>query len=60
MIDDLDRELYLHAREGNSDETFWVMPGGGLLPGETFEQAAIRESGRLSIPRPAPLNGDVR
>jgi 8-oxo-dGTP pyrophosphatase MutT (NUDIX family) len=44
MIDDRDRVLYLHAREGASGRTFWVMPGGGLLAGEGFEDAAIRET----------------
>lgn len=43
MIDDSDRVLYLHAREGVDGREFWVMPGGGLEPGESFEEAAIRE-----------------
>jgi 8-oxo-dGTP pyrophosphatase MutT (NUDIX family) len=44
MIDDRDRVLYLHAREGELGKTFWVMPGGGLLAGESFAAAAIREA----------------
>jgi 8-oxo-dGTP pyrophosphatase MutT (NUDIX family) len=44
MIDDRDRVLYLHAREAESGKAFWVMPGGGLAAGETFEEAAIREA----------------
>ena len=35
--------LYLHAREKRSGKEFWVMPGGGLEAGETFEEAAVRE-----------------
>ena len=44
MIDDRDRVLYLHARDGESGNSFWVMPGGGLAAGEGFEEAAIRET----------------
>jgi 8-oxo-dGTP pyrophosphatase MutT (NUDIX family) len=44
MVDDHDRVLFLHAREGESGKTFWVMPGGGLAVGEGFEEAAIRET----------------
>ena len=44
MVDGYDRVLFLHAREGESGKTFWVMPGGGLAVGESFEEAAIRET----------------
>jgi len=43
MVDDHDRVLFLRAHEGESGSTFWVMPGGGLTAGESFEEAAIRE-----------------
>lgn len=43
LMDDLDRVLFLHAREGESGGFFWVTPGGGLEADESFEQAAIRE-----------------
>jgi len=35
--------LYLRAQEPKSKKVFWVMPGGGLDNGESFEQAARRE-----------------
>jgi 8-oxo-dGTP pyrophosphatase MutT (NUDIX family) len=35
--------LYLRAREPKSGKIFWVMPGGGLDRGESFEEAARRE-----------------
>jgi 8-oxo-dGTP diphosphatase len=35
--------LFRYAR--NNGEMFWATPGGGLEPGESFEQAAIREAG---------------
>ena len=35
--------LYLRAQEPKSRKIFWVMPGGGLDSGESFEDAARRE-----------------
>lgn len=43
MVNETHQVLYLQAREGAARRTFWVMPGGGLKAGETFEQAAVRE-----------------
>ena len=43
LINDDDQVLYLHAREHAEGRGFWVMPGGGLEPEETFEEAAVRE-----------------
>nr|WP_320012749.1 NUDIX domain-containing protein [uncultured Desulfobulbus sp.] len=35
--------LYLRAEEPKSKRIFWIMPGGGLDRGESFEEAAERE-----------------
>jgi 8-oxo-dGTP pyrophosphatase MutT (NUDIX family) len=35
--------LYLRAQEPKSRKVFWVMPGGGLDSGESFEDAVRRE-----------------
>jgi 8-oxo-dGTP pyrophosphatase MutT (NUDIX family) len=43
LLDDSDRLLYLHAREGHTGRQFWVLPGGGLEGAESFAEAAIRE-----------------
>jgi len=37
------RVLLLEARDSSNDARWWVAPGGGLDPGETFEAAALRE-----------------
>ena len=34
--------LFRHSRRDGS--AFWAPPGGGVEPGETFEQAALREA----------------
>jgi 8-oxo-dGTP pyrophosphatase MutT (NUDIX family) len=41
MILDEDRVLLQCGRDG--DRRWWIMPGGGVEDGETFEQAARRE-----------------
>jgi len=33
--------MVLHVRE---DRSYWTLPGGGVEPGETNEQAAVRET----------------
>lgn len=35
--------LLFQCRNGSWDDLFWITPGGGVEPGETFEQAALRE-----------------
>jgi 8-oxo-dGTP pyrophosphatase MutT (NUDIX family) len=44
LIDPQDRLLLFQCRSGiYGGEPFWITPGGGLLEGETHEQAALRE-----------------
>lgn len=43
VVDEQDRVLLLRATEPLTGNIFWVMPGGGLEPGESFEDAASRE-----------------
>jgi 8-oxo-dGTP pyrophosphatase MutT (NUDIX family) len=43
LLDDRNRILLLRACEPATRHIFWLMPGGGLDPGETFAQAALRE-----------------
>lgn len=43
ILDQRDRVLYFHAQEPKSGARFWIMPGGGLEAGESFEAAACRE-----------------
>jgi 8-oxo-dGTP pyrophosphatase MutT (NUDIX family) len=42
VLDASGRLLLLHAQE-SVDHRWWVAPGGGLEPGESFEDAARRE-----------------
>jgi aspartyl/glutamyl-tRNA(Asn/Gln) amidotransferase C subunit len=44
LIDARDRVLLLHGRDPNEPEVwFWVVTGGGLEPGETDRDGAVRE-----------------
>jgi 8-oxo-dGTP pyrophosphatase MutT (NUDIX family) len=43
LLDASDRLLLLRAVHAADGYTFWVAPGGGVEPGETFEDAARRE-----------------
>lgn len=43
LILDPDGRLLLFRYEDGREQPFWATPGGQLLPGETFEQAAARE-----------------
>ena len=44
LIDERNRVLFCHGEDRARGVTFWVMPGGGLDPGESFEEAARRET----------------
>jgi 8-oxo-dGTP diphosphatase len=46
-----------HTRGALSGQQFWATPGGGLDPGETYEQAACRElfeETGLTVDHPGP------
>lgn len=43
LLDPEDRVLFCRGVEPEGGAVFWVMPGGGLDAGETFEEAARRE-----------------
>ncbi|MFG2557214.1 NUDIX hydrolase [Streptomyces sp. NPDC048581] len=43
LLDDADRLLLFSARNKEDGFVRWFTPGGGLAPGESHEQAALRE-----------------
>ncbi len=44
LLDPDDRLLLLACRSSETAEVWWITPGGGLEPGETHAQAAVRET----------------
>jgi 8-oxo-dGTP diphosphatase len=44
LLDESDHVLMFEVLESGTGLRFWVMPGGGLCEGETFEEAAAREA----------------
>jgi ADP-ribose pyrophosphatase YjhB (NUDIX family) len=43
VLDDADRILLFRAANDADPNAFWFTPGGGVEPGETYEEAAHRE-----------------
>ena len=43
LLDSQDRIFLMYFEPGEGGAGVWITPGGGLDPGETFEQAALRE-----------------
>ncbi len=43
VLDDADRLLLFSTRDEADERVRWFTPGGGVKPGETHEQAAVRE-----------------
>jgi 8-oxo-dGTP pyrophosphatase MutT (NUDIX family) len=43
LLDETDRVMLFSVRDENDGSTRWFTPGGGLEPGESHEQAALRE-----------------
>jgi len=43
LLDPLDRVLLMRYDDGPPNGRHWATPGGGLEPGETYPQAALRE-----------------
>lgn len=43
LLDEQDRLLLFRCQEPGAERSFWITPGGGLEPGETHGQAALRE-----------------
>jgi 8-oxo-dGTP pyrophosphatase MutT (NUDIX family) len=44
LVDDQDRVLLIHDRlDLDATDSHWIAPGGGLEPGETPAEAAVRE-----------------
>jgi len=43
IVIDPDGAVLLQQIEGDSGVRSWIVPGGGLAPGESYEEAAMRE-----------------
>lgn len=44
LIYDSARQQIVMVQNGTGDSSYWSLPGGAVEPGETLEQAAIRET----------------
>jgi 8-oxo-dGTP pyrophosphatase MutT (NUDIX family) len=43
VVDPANRVLLFHYKPASGAHDYWFTPGGAVDPGETFEQAAVRE-----------------
>ncbi|HUG47828.1 MAG TPA: NUDIX domain-containing protein [Candidatus Limnocylindria bacterium] len=60
LIDPGDRILLLAARDPADGRVVWFLPGGGIEPGESIEQAARRELlEEVGVGEPVTLAGPV-
>lgn len=60
LLDPDDRILLLRFVDRVRDDAFWVTPGGGLEPGESFAAAAARElAEEVGLVAPPPPAGPV-
>ena len=59
LLDEQDLLLLIHSRDPRSGRECWYPVGGGLEPGETVQQAAVREAaeetGLEQLPVGAPV-----
>jgi 8-oxo-dGTP pyrophosphatase MutT (NUDIX family) len=60
VIDELSRLLLVAARDPDDGRRIWFAPGGGVEPGETAAEAAVRElaeevEGLFSVPLEGPV-----
>jgi len=60
LVDPRQRILLLAARDPADGRVVWFLPGGGIEPGESIEQAARRElHEEVGLDRPLSLLGPV-
>jgi 8-oxo-dGTP pyrophosphatase MutT (NUDIX family) len=59
LLDEDDRLLLIHAKDPRTQAKCWYPVGGGVEPGETLQEAAIREayeeSGLVDLPPGLPV-----
>lgn len=59
LLDEQDRLLLIHSRDPASGRECWYPVGGGIEPGESVQQAAVREAaeetGLVDLPLGTPV-----